>query len=209
MKKLILSPLLLAATFSANADVLMGADVEANIWQQNYTYNNQDSGDDLTYTLEASLEHPLPLIPNVKFARSAANADDFEYTKQDFTLYYEILDNDMISFDIGAGATNLTNGKLGSQTFEGYVPHLYAAAELGIPATPLFLFAKGSGISYSGDKMTDFSAGIRYAIGLGLVSVELQAGYRVQSFNLDGFDDLTVDLDTSAKGFFTGVNLDF
>ena len=209
MKKSVLSLLLAATAFSANADMLLGADVEVNAWQQDYTYNDDDSGDETTYTFEASLEHPIPLVPNLKFAQSSVDAEDFEYTKQDFTLYYEILDNDLVSFDVGAGATSLTDGELLGQTFEGYVPHLYAAAEIGIPATPLFVFARGSGVSYSDNEMTDFSAGIRYSIGLALVGLELQVGYRMQSFNLDGFDDLSIDLDTEAKGVFAGINLDF
>ncbi len=57
--------------------------------------------------------------------------------------------------------------------------------------------------------MMDLSAGVKYEIGLGLVGLQLQAGYRSQTFDLEGFDSLTVDLDTEASGFFAGVNLDF
>lgn len=194
---------------SANADTLLGADVEVNAWNQDYTHNSQKSGDDISYTLEASVEHPIPLIPNVKYAYSSADADTYQYTKQDFTLYYELLDNDLISLDVGAGSTYLSDGKLNNQKFKGYVPHLYAATEIGIPGTPLFIFGKGSGVSYSDYEMLDASAGIQYAIGMGLFDVELQIGYRIQTFNLKGFDDLTVDVDTKTEGFYGGVNIDF
>ncbi len=195
--------------FSASADVLLGADVEVNAWNQDYTSNDNKSGDDVTYTIEASLEHPIPLIPNVKYAQSEANADSYKYTKQDFTLYYELLDNDLVSVDVGAGLTYLSKGEINNQSFEGYVPHLYAATEIGIPGTPLFIFGKGSGVSYSDYDMLDASAGIQYAIGMGLFDLELQIGYRIQTFNLKGFDDLTVDVDTKTEGFYGGVNIDF
>lgn len=194
---------------SANADVLLGGDIEVNAWNQDYTYNDNKNGDDITYTVEASLEHPIPLIPNVKYAQSSANANNFEYKKQDFTLYYELLDNDLVSLDIGAGLTYLSNGKLNNQTFKGYVPHLYAATEIGIPGTPLFIYGKGSGVSYSDYDMLDASAGLQYSLGMGLFDLELQIGYRIQTFNLKGFDDLTTNLNTEAKGFYAGANIDF
>jgi outer membrane protein len=209
MKKSVLTLLLATAGFTAQADVLLGGDVEMNAWQQDYTRDGSGNGDEMTYTFEASLEHPIPLVPNFKIAQSEVDANTIEYTKQDYTLYYEILDNDLVSFDVGAGVTSLQDGKLDALTFEGYIPHLYAAAELGIPATPLFLFAKGTGVSYSDNQMMDLSAGVQYSIGLGLVDIELQAGYRTQSFDLDGFDDLATDIDLEADGIFAGVNLDF
>ncbi|MFB9136099.1 TIGR04219 family outer membrane beta-barrel protein [Vibrio sp. AK197] len=207
MKKTVLSLLLAATAFSSHADMLLGADVEMNLWQQDYQFNGIDNGDEMTYTVEASLEHPIPLVPNVKLAQSSADADNFEYTKQDFTLYYEILDNDLVSIDVGAGLTRLFDAKVNTQTFDGYLPHVYGAAELGIPATPLFLFAKGWAFSYDDYDMSDLSAGIQYEIGMGLFDIELQAGYRVQKFDLDDFDH--INLDSEAKGVFAGVNLDF
>lgn len=209
MKKIALSLLVSILTFSAHADTLLGGDIEINAWQQDYTDTHHDSGNHTTYTFEASLEHPLPLIPNIKFAQSSAKADSFKYTKQDFTLYYEILDNDLVSIDLGAGLTHFTHGQYRSQAFDGYVPHIYGAAEIGLPLTPLFIFAKGSGVYYSDKHMTDYTAGLKYSIGLGLVDMELQAGYRIQTLDLGEFDDLSQHLDTETKGFYAGMNLDF
>lgn len=207
MKKSVLALLLATAGFTAHADMLLGGDIEVNAWQQDYSYNGNSDGDEMTYTLEASLEHPIPLVPNVKFAQSEVDGNRLKYTKQDYTLYYELLDNDLVSLDAGAGLTRLKDGKVDALAFDGYVPHLYAAAELGIPATPLFLFAKGSGVSYSDHQMMDMSVGVQYSLGLGLVDVELQAGYRTQTFDLEGFDGLNID--SEADGVFAGVNLDF
>ncbi len=207
MKKTVLALLLAAASSSSYADMLLGGDVELNAWQQSNTYSNSGDGDSVGLTMEASIEHPIPLIPNPKVAQSSVKADSFEYTKQDFTLYYEFLDNDLVSLDAGVGLTNLTSGKIGSQSFSGYLPHVYAAAEIGIPATPFFVYLKGNGISYDDHQMTDISAGVKYEIGLGLFDVQLQGGYRVQKFDLKDFD--SVNLNTKVQGVFAGVNLDF
>lgn len=210
MKKTLLGLMFALPVFTANADVLLGGDIEVNAWNQDYQYNDQANGKDKTdYTLEASIEHPIPLIPNVKYARSSADADSYKYTKEDFTLYYEILDNDLVSLDVGAGLTRLSKGELNSQSFDGYVPHVYGAAEIGIPGTPLFIFGKGSGVSYSDYDMLDASAGIQYEIGMGLFDIELQVGYRIQTFDLKSFDNLTTDLNTKTSGYYAGVNVDF
>jgi outer membrane protein len=72
-----------------------------------------------------ALEHPVPFLPNIKISRTildtagvttletsfefdgelySENTDlvtDFEMTGTDFILYYEILDNDLVSIDLG------------------------------------------------------------------------------------------------------------
>lgn len=212
MKKILLATLITSASFSASADMLVGGDLEINNWYQNHTFTDNDSGDDTSLTFEGSIEHFIPLVPNVKYAHSSVDGDDLKYTKRDLTLYYEFLDNDLVSLDAGVGVTNLNKGEVKGISlgdFEGNIPHLYAAAEIGIPATPLFLFAKGNGIAYEDNHMLDFSVGAQYAIPVVAFDLELQAGYRVQRLDLVGFDQLTVDIDAQTDGFFAGVNVDF
>lgn len=212
MKKLLLATLITSVSFSASADMLIGGDIEMNLWQQTQTFMERDGGSNTALTFEGSVEHFIPLIPNARFAHSSVDGDYLKYTKQDFTLYYEILDNDLASFDAGVGITSLSDGEvnplIGSWTdFEGYVPHLYAALEVGIATTPLFLFAKGSGVAYSDNHMLDVSVGVQYEIPMVAFDLELQGGYRSQRFDLDGFDH--VDIDAETDGFFAGVNIDF
>jgi len=217
MKKILLAGLITSVSFSASADFLFGGDIEINAWQQNQTFKGNGStqeDDSIAYTFEASFEHFIPLIPNPKIARSSVDGDFYKYTKTDYTLYYEFLDNDLISIDAGVGVTQLSEGSInnsvtGWQDFEGVIPHLYAAAEVGIPTTPLFIFAKGTGISYADNEMLDMSAGVQYEIPMGVLDVELQVGYRSQQFNLVGFDSLRIDVEAETSGFFAGVNIDF
>jgi len=222
MKNLLIASLIASTSFSASADVLLGGDIEANVWQQNITYkgNGIDQEDDQTaYTFEASIEHFIPLIPNPKIAQSSVESEYVEYTKRDFTLYYEFLDNDLISVDAGLGVTQLSNGLVKNlngtwSTTSGMIPHVYGAVEVGIPATPFFVYVKGTGFSYRDRHMLDVSAGVQYAIPLALVDLELQVGFRKQEFDLDRFDIFSwnvqrIDLNSEVEGVFAGVNIDF
>ena len=220
MKKILLATLISTASFYASADFLYGGDVEVNAWQQEqtYTYNGteKDGGSNTAVTFEASFEHFIPLIPNAKFAQSTVDGDYLKYTKRDFILYYEFLDNDLISLDAGVGVSQFIEGEYRHSTnintdFDGYLPVLYANAEIGIPGTPLFVFAKGNGVSYDGNSLMDYSVGAKYEIGMVIFDLQLQAGYRSQTVDLDGstlFSDLP-KVNGTTDGFFAGVNLDF
>ena len=161
MKKTLLACLIASTSFSASADFLLGGDIEVNAWQQNQTFRGNtglvQEDDTIAYTFEASLEHFIPLVPNGKIGRSSVEGDYYEYTKTDATLYYEFFDNDIISIDAGVGLTQLTDGSVNDSgvdvEFSGVIPHLYAAAEVGIPFTPFFVYAKGTGISYADNEM--------------------------------------------------------
>ena len=218
MKKSLLACLIASTSFSASADFLLGGDVEVNAWQQNQTFKGNGTtqeDDTITYTFEASLEHFIPLIPNPKISRSAVEGKYYEYTKTDATLYYEFFDNDLISIDAGVGLTQLTDGSVYNAArgedvdFNGVIPHLYAAAEVGIPFTPFFVYAKGTGISYADNEMLDASVGVKFSIPLVLINLEFQGGYRTQTFNLVGYDSLSIPVDAETSGLFAGVNIDF
>jgi outer membrane protein len=165
----------------------------------------------MAFTFEASLEHFIPLIPNIKFAQSSVSGDDLEYTKQDFTLYYEFLDNDIASFDAGVGLSKYSDARVKAGgfwfDFDGYLPHVYVATEIGIVGTPLFLFGKGSGIAYGNNHMYDASFGVQYEIPMIAFDLEFQGGYRVQRLDVSEFnvDPINAEID----GLFAGVNIDF
>ena len=203
---------LTAASVSVSADTLMGAEIELNAWSQDSTYKGADAGSNVDWTFEAAFEHLIPLVPNVRYSRSTVESDHLEYNKQDITLYYEIFDNSLISADVGAGITSLSDGMLdiiGRPSFEGSYPHVHGAAELGLPGTSISLFLRGNGIAIEDVSATDFNVGIKNTMSLGLVDIDLQLGYRVHSFYLEDFDDLPVAFDAKIDGAYVGVNLDF
>lgn len=137
----------LAAIFCANAqaDTLLGLYIGGQVWanqaegsfgegetdQAAFNFNDQNQG---SYFI--ALEHPIPLIPNVKIASTtldtiggttiegsfsiggetySANSQldtTFDASYVDYTFYYELFDNDLFTFDFGLTARDL-DSKIG------------------------------------------------------------------------------------------------
>ena len=94
----------------------------------NVNFNFEDEAKPSYY---AAFEHPIPLIPNIKVQRTemdtngdvtldgnftfggelfSINTDvtsDVQLSSTDIILYYELFDNDLISFDVGINAKHI------------------------------------------------------------------------------------------------------
>lgn len=241
MKKIniLFAPLLVAASFSAQADIL-GGSVEATYWHAGLSgfaaigNDKVDAEDDLNFDnesffeLAASVEHPVPIIPNVRLkytdldqTANGNSSSDFENvdagaveTNLDLThigalFYYEILDN-WVSIDLGLdvrkfdGQLKISDGTNESLTkIDETLPLGYISAEFAMPFTDMSAGAEISAISYSGNSIHD--AKVRLRQGFSLAFVEL--GYRQLGIKLDDVSDLDVDLDFS--GVYLSTGLDF
>ncbi|MBB1400904.1 TIGR04219 family outer membrane beta-barrel protein [Pseudoalteromonas sp. SG45-1] len=139
MKKYCLAAALSMACLApaAQADTLLGLYVGVDGWKSDndgqFSYKNNASQDfnfeDETFvSYYAALEHPVPLVPNIKLKYtelelngSALLTDTFSFngsdyvvgstvntvsdlTHIDYIFYYEIFDNDLISIDLGLNA---------------------------------------------------------------------------------------------------------
>lgn len=215
MKKTILLSALLVSQIS-HADVFLGGDVEVNYFDNKTVVDGVEADSEASVFGSLSFEHMVPLVPNVRFAFGTADSDLISYGKNDVTAYYEIFDNDLLSFDIGVGATQVHSGEVlmsyqdvASTTveFEGIIPHAYVGLELGIPSTPLTLYSDVLATAYKDSKLIDGTVGVRYDISLALVELGVQAGYKVLEFEMDDFDSLNYDVKND--GWFLGVNFDF
>jgi outer membrane protein len=239
MNKIIksISPLLLAVSMTAQADII-GGTLEASYWYAGLSgyaakgSDRVDAEDDLNFEndsffeLAASIEHPVPIIPNVRLrytdldqtekSNIGSNFDgvtgDIE-TNLDLShigavFYYEILDN-WVSVDVGLdirkfdGQLKISDDVNESLTdIDETLPLGYVAAEFAMPFTDMALGAEISAISYSGNSIHD--ARIRLRQGFSLAFVEL--GYRQMGIKLDDVSDLDVDLDFSGVYFSTGLD---
>lgn len=251
MKKSLLACALLAAAVVApvQADTLLGAYVGAQAWNMgveggfsnnesvtNFSFDDQTNG-----SFYVALEHPVPLIPNIKINRTVLdtagvttlttafefndvlyNPDsvlttDIEMTGTDFILYYEILDNDLISIDVGINGKYIdgtimvsesSGDRMTSEDFSGVIPMGYAKVAVGLPFTGLGLYAEGSFLALGDSTVSDFQAAITYSFVETLaLDMTLQAGYRSMQVELDDLDDLYTNLDF--KGVFVGLEFDF
>jgi outer membrane protein len=180
--------------------------------------------------LFATLEHPVPILPNVRLmyttldhagsgpttfvfdgeSFSGTVANEFSIEQTDILAYYEILDN-VVSLDLGLNVrlfdlTYMINDDRGTRTsgtVSAPVPMLYGLIG-GSPWPGLLISAEGNYISISGSTMSDFNAKIAYTTDF---FVGFEAGYRAQSIELDDIDDTNAEIDF--EGPFVGAYLKF
>lgn len=199
-----------------------------------------------------AFEHPIPLIPNAKIAHTTLDTtgmssltQEFEFgdetfaagsnvnavfdmTYTDYTLYYELFDNGLFTFDFGLTARDFDgdiavtststvtdqNGGSSTVTLTGdlsvseFVPMLYASTMVGLPLTGFNLFAEGNFLSIDDHTLYDYQAGVSYElVDNFVVDVNLTAGYRSIKLELEDLSDLYTDIEF--KGVFAGVVVHF
>ena len=186
-----------------------------------------------------ALEHPLPFIPNLMVASTSLETDgktiltqEFEFADKkfdaltpvgttfdisyvDYTLYYELFDNGLFSFDFGLTArdfdgdiTVASAGETAELSVTDVVPMLYVSTIVGLPGTSFNLFANGNLLSMDDHTLYDYQVGISYELIDNLaVDVNLTAGYRAVKLELEDLDNLYTDIEF--EGAFAGVVVHF
>ncbi|GGO75163.1 TIGR04219 family outer membrane beta-barrel protein [Bowmanella pacifica] len=247
MLKKLLPLALFSFVVPAQADTLLGLYVGAQGWRAEAEggFANSQSVTDFSFkdkTLASyyvALEHPVPLVPNIKISRQnietqgnsllsssfsfagesfAAGTDlngALDMDSTDYTLYYEIFDNDILSLDVGLTGRDVdgvlmasAGSQITEQSFSGIVPLLYGKVEVGMPLTGLALQAQGNFLALDDNKLYDYQAAVTYSLLDNIaVDMTLQLGYRVYLLELDDMDDIYTDMEF--KGVFAGVELHF
>jgi len=193
-----------------------------------------------------AIEHPLPFIPNLKissmkldtkgkttlnsdftyggttFPSDSAATTDFKTDYIDYTAYYELFDNDLITFDLGLTVRDISADVMVSGTSattppvsstakisaSTYVPLAYVATNIGIPSTDFNIYGEGNFLSVNGQTLYDYQVGVSYELVDNIaVGVNLTAGYRNIKFQLKDVDNLYTDLTFS--GVFAGAVVHF
>lgn len=231
-----LSIAVLSSTFAfsnlAHADTIFGVYAGAGSWQTEYSGEAGDpalTADQLgideknnTYFYIA-LEHPVPLLPNIKLQQTELTSDqtatitetfsigdedftagtevatDFDLSHTDATLYYEILDN-WLNADVGITVRKYSGylkaeSELRSESVDvdATLPMLYAKFQFDLPFSGFSAGFEGNYISYSDNTLSDYSAKIGYMFDSAL-DIGLELGYRQSTLTLDE-DDVTADLE--------------
>ncbi len=198
-----------------------------------------DHGSETPAVFSFSLEHPVPLVPNfrlrftdlsssgrtnldtsfdfdgVTYPVNARLGTEFNLQSSDFIFYYELLDNDTISFDLGLngkyldGDIQVSDGSQSSrESFAGVVPMLYGAVEFGIPASRFSVFGDFNLLSIGDHTLRDYTAGAAYTLVDNMaVDFSVRGGYRRFNLELDDLDGIHADW--SFDGLFLGVEADF
>lgn len=205
----------------------------------NTDFNFEDQSQSNLYV---AFEHPLPLIPNVKLQRTTMDTSgdvllernfvfggklfsinseatsDVQLTTTDVILYYELFDNDLISFDVGLNAKYIDGELLvtdkddptvnGREEFSGPIPMFYSRLAVGLPLTGFGAFVEGSFLSVDDHTLSDYQAAITYSLIENLaIDVTFQLGYRAVSLELEDLDGIYSDLEF--KGAYAGLEVHF
>ncbi|MEO2267940.1 TIGR04219 family outer membrane beta-barrel protein [Pseudoalteromonas sp. YIC-656] len=190
MKKYLLAAAVSLATVApvAQADTLLGLYIGAEGWQAepegsfgNNGYEQQKFNfeDETLTSYYAALEHPIPLVPNVKirytemdikgmttlnqtfefqgvdFAVGSNISTQTDLSHTDYVLYYEILDNGAISIDLG----------LAAKQFDGdfYVADSNSAVTADVSGFVPLAYARGEvGLPFTG--LSVFAEGSMFAL---------------------------------------------
>ena len=178
-----------------------------------------------------AIEHPVPLIPNIRLTQTkiksaqtgtvtqsftigdtayAANESvksSFDLSHRDATFYYQLLDN-WINLDLGVTA----------RQFDGYVraesisskekldidltaPMLYSKAQFDLPFTGLSAGVEGNYTRYQGNSLNDYTAKLTYLFD-SAVDLGVEVGYRKMSVKIS---DNKLKADMTLKGPYAAL----
>ncbi|QYJ94332.1 TIGR04219 family outer membrane beta-barrel protein [Shewanella spartinae] len=206
MKKTLLACALLGslAATSAQAATVVGFKVGGDYWnadtegtfaqtgqaQQEFDYSSSSQG-----SIWVAIEHPIPLVPNLKIRENRLDADgkatltgDWSFgdrvfnddvttasnlSNTDFVLYYELLDNDIVALDLGAAYKKMHGSFRVHQISPSGVVGAYAQKDLSDGVVMAYANAEvgipGLGLYGFADVMQgiDESSVYDYQVGLG------------------------------------------
>lgn len=232
----------------ASADTFLGGYVGVQSWQmateggfsQDQNLVDFSFEDENQVSFYAALEHPIPLVPNIKLARTSIDTSGMTTITSEFTfgnevyiagsevstqididttdyiLYYEILDNDLISIDVGISGKQIDgdivvvggNGDTSQESLSAIIPMGYAKIAVGLPLTGFGIYAEGSALAIDDDSFTDYQVALTYSFIESLaLDLTIQVGYRSTELDINDLDDVYADL--QFDGVFVGLEFDF
>lgn len=225
MRSAILAVTLAAA--NASAAMILGFGAEADYYAPkasgNFSYTDKgvtthtafSNGEESTYQVGLFLEHPVPVLPNLRIdmtpensfsgSNGLAGTNTVTFNEIDVTPYYEVLDN-IVDIDIGV-TLKVLDGKIEgavNQSFSEVIPMGYLGAGLMFPGIPLRFAGSIKYVGFDGDSFSDMRIKAMWNIAGG---VSAQAGYREESLKIK--DRFGMNADASFRGPFFGVNFTF
>lgn len=235
----------------ATADTILGIYAGAGVWNASFDgeINGEYNGDTTITTdqlgvdssnntfMYVALEHPIPVIPNIRLSVTDLTTDgsgsvdeaftfqgityttntptntEIDLSHTDVTFYYEILDN-WVSMDFGLTArkfdglaTITSDTDEGSVTLDTTIPMLYGKARFDLPFSGWYVAGTLNYIGYSDAKISDFDGKIGYQSDGLALDFGVDLGYRTLSIDLEDSDDLNANI--SVDGPYASVTVHF
>ncbi|WP_426416219.1 TIGR04219 family outer membrane beta-barrel protein [Aestuariirhabdus sp. LZHN29] len=244
-KVLAVSTLALAANVSA--DTVLGVYAGAGYWDVDYsgdigksraklsTLGIKDDDHNFYYI---ALEHPLPLLPNVRLqyndisTRSSASLasnsvvlgnaygagstlrTELDLTHTDAVFYYEVLDN-WLNLDVGAsvrkfdGFAKTTDGTTSSRKdLDGYRPMGYLKAQGDLPLSGFSVAAEANVLRGLDDEITDYSVKLAYTTDI-VPLFDIGAELGYRSMELKLEDLDQLETNLKVDGPYAGISFHF
>lgn len=224
MMKYALPLLLLTASATSQADIL-GLDFGIDRWMNDGSGTLQINGanmpiddDDSSSNIWVRIEHPIPVLPNLRLSQQAmdysvqevstGNTTNMDTSFGDAIAYYELLDTGL-ELDLGLGVKRFTgkiettaigtNPASGNYDVDNTLPVVYARGAVVIPMTQLIANLELQQGQSGDDKITDINLMLRYITDYG---IGLGGGYRYMKTELE-IDESgnTAIIDSDFKGF--------
>ncbi|MBD3648277.1 MAG: TIGR04219 family outer membrane beta-barrel protein [Pseudomonadales bacterium] len=234
---------LMAFSLVARADVL-GAYVGVGYWNSSFggdvvadvdVEDELDISSDNGAQIYAGIEHPIPVLPNIRVARTNIEdsgtgtlsstfvyqgetftatqtvATSVDLTHTDLTLYYEIID---IGMDVDVGLTaRWLDGEVAldqaQEEVKGVLPMVYVRGKFYLPMSGLYVGGDINAVSYSESSVSDYSLRVGWETESFLFpEFGIEGGYR--RFNIDAdAEDTDVDVNLDMDGFFINLTAHF
>ena len=192
----------------------------AEMWFIDTEVNEIKRDSDTTPSFYLALEHDKEYIPNARLRYSSVDADYMAFDKLDLTLYYQLLDHELLHFDAGITFSDLGNTMYKNadtnqiSDFDKMIWAWYGYAEIKVPETNFDIIGEMNFGSNGGIKSTDLMAGAQYHLPMNNSAWKFKAGYRVIDLDSDKFSS-TVSPTVLGKsfifahGFFVGADFTF
>ncbi|MGY0617612.1 TIGR04219 family outer membrane beta-barrel protein [Vibrio sp. FJH11] len=211
-----LTALSLAVSFPIFAEPSVSTKVGAEVWAADTKVNEVRRDSSTTGSFYVVLDHDIKYVPNARLRYSSVDADYMGFDKLDLTLYYQILEHDLLHFDAGITLSNLSDTKYidadtssRTEDFDDLIWAWYGYAEITVPNTNFDVIGEMNFGDNKGIKSTDLMAGIQYKLPLQENQLAFRGGYRVIDLESDQFmSDLGKDY-IFADGFFLGAEYSF
>lgn len=199
------------------ADSFYNASVGADMWFPSTKIDHIRRDDGKAPTLYFTFEHELPYLPNLGLRYTNLEADFAAFDKIDYTLYYQILERELMKFDAGITFTQYANSDYRAPDalrydFDQLTFNWYANAEITIPHTSFDIIGQFDFGSNSDLKSADVMAGVQYRLPIEPGDLAFKAGYRVVDLEFTELAKQSVDVKQSlvfADGWFVGAQFSF
>ncbi|MDA0119862.1 TIGR04219 family outer membrane beta-barrel protein [Vibrio sp. T11.5] len=208
------------ASSAAMADDSVIAKVGAEAWWVDTEVNEIRRDKEVTPSVYAAIEHDIKYVPNARIRTASVDNEFMAFDKLDLTLYYQVMEHDLLHFDAGITFSDMSNTKHKNvetgqtKDFNKLLWAFYGYAEMTVPDTNFDIIGEMNFGDSSGIKSTDLMAGMQYRMPLNSSTVTFRGGYRVIDLESDEFKSNIEDSTLGkpfimANGVFLGAEYSF